>query len=49
MSGQMPGSPGQPPEKKGLSNGAIVAIVIVALVLLLFGVCVAGSLLSTGA
>lgn len=49
MSGQMPGSPGQPPEKKGLSNGAIVAIVIVALVLLLFGVCVAGAMLSSGA
>ena len=38
---QMPGSPGQPPEKKGLSTGAIVAIVIVALILLVFGVCVA--------
>lgn len=38
---QTPGSPGQPPEKKGLSTGAIVAIVIVALILLVFGVCVA--------
>ena len=46
MSGQMPGSPGQPPEKKGLSNGAILAIVIVELVLLLFGVCVTGAVFS---
>ena len=49
MSGQMPGSPGQPPEKKGLSTGAIVAIVIVAIVLMLFGICVGGPILSSGA
>jgi flagellar basal body-associated protein FliL len=48
MSDQMPGTPGQPPEKKGLSTGAIVAIVIVAIVLLLFGICVAGAMLSSG-
>ena len=42
MSDQMPGRPsGQPPEKKGLSGCAIVAIVFVALILLVFGVCVA--------
>lgn len=49
MTGQMPGSPGGPPERKGLSNGAIAAIVIVALVLLLFGVCVGGPVLFGGA
>ena len=48
MSDQMPGTPGQPPEKKGLSTGAIVAIVIVAIVLLLFGICVGGSALFSG-
>jgi hypothetical protein len=48
MSDQMPGTPGQPPEKKGLSTGAIVAIVIVALVLLLFGICLAGPVLFSG-
>lgn len=48
MSGQIPGSPGQPPEKKGLSTGAIVAIVIVALVLLVFGVCVLGAVAGGG-
>ena len=48
MSDQMPGSPGQPPHKKGLSTGAIVAIVIVALVLLLFGICVVGAITSGG-
>ena len=31
MSGNVPEDPGQPPEKKGLSNGAIAAIAIVAL------------------
>ena len=41
MSDQMPDTPSEPPEKKGLSNGAIVAIVIVAIILLVFGVCVA--------
>jgi flagellar basal body-associated protein FliL len=49
MSGQIPESPGQPPEKKGLSTGAIVAIIIVALVLLLFGVCIAAPMLFSGA
>lgn len=46
MSGNVPVDPGQPPEKKGLSNGAIVMIAIVALVLILFGVCVVGGLTS---
>jgi hypothetical protein len=49
MSGQIPQTPGQPPEKKGLSTGAIVAIVIVAIVLILFGICVGGPLLFSGA
>jgi len=40
MSGQVPDPSGQPPERKGLSTGAIVALVIVALILLVFGVCV---------
>ena len=42
MSGHIPERPsGQPPEKTGLSAGAIVAIVVVAMILLVFGVCVA--------
>jgi hypothetical protein len=48
MTDQMPGAPGQPP-KKGLSTGAIVAIVIIALVLILFGICVGGPVLFNGA
>ena len=42
MSGQMPGvPPSGPPQKKGLSNGWIVALIIVGIIVLLFGVCVA--------
>ena len=42
MGGRIPEPPpGQPPDNKGLSTGAIVAIVIVALILLVFGLCVA--------
>jgi hypothetical protein len=48
MSGQIPGTPGEPPKKKGLSTGAIVAIVIVAIVLILFGICVGGPILFSG-
>ena len=40
MSGQVPGSTGWPPKKEGLSGCAIAALVIVALILLVFGVCV---------
>ena len=41
MRDQMPGPQGQPPRKGGMSTGAIVAIVILAIVLLIFGICVA--------
>jgi hypothetical protein len=46
MSGQMPGTTGQPQERSGWSTCGIVALVIVALILLVFGVCVA--VLSSG-
>jgi hypothetical protein len=36
----------QPPERKGLSTGCLVSLVVVAIILLVFGLCVAA--LSTG-
>ncbi len=37
-----PYPPGQPPgQRQGLSTGCIVALVVVGLILLVFGVCVA--------
>ena len=40
MSGQVPGSTGWPPKKEGPSGCVIAALVIVALILLVFGICV---------
>lgn len=49
MSDEMPdyAVPPEPPEKKGLSTGCLVSLVAVAIILLVFGVCVA--VLSSGA
>jgi hypothetical protein len=51
MSDEMPGSrpPNQPPPKQGLSTAWIVVLVILGLILLLFGVCIVGAVLDTGA
>ena len=48
MSDEMPDymTPHEPPESKGLSTGCLVSLAAVAIILLVFGVCVA--VLSTG-
>ncbi|HEX6887790.1 MAG TPA: hypothetical protein VF143_06760 [Candidatus Nanopelagicales bacterium] len=51
MSDEMPDSlpPGEPPPKQGLSTAWIVVLVILGVILLLFGVCLVGLAMSTGA
>ena len=43
MSDDMPdyAAPSEPPEKAGLSTGCLVVLVALAIILLVFGICVA--------
>ena len=49
MSGPLPGAPsGGPPEKQGLRSGCLVALIVIGLILLVFGVCIVAINLSGG-